>query len=214
MTSTDAYWAAVERRGRRTELLTAPLLATFFTALVALRGGEFGFWEGRAAWVAVAVLVAIAVVVQVLAHAVPRMRRRQLEAHRLQHALRRHVDPGPELRSKVDQQARYLAGISWAVWVFPVGLLGLLVGARWDRPATTVPAVLVVVAAFAAIGVNFHRQTTAARRWVADPPGPPRDPPPAGRAERWMTGVRPLLVLTGIVLVPGLATGLAIRLAD
>jgi hypothetical protein len=213
VSSADVDWAEAERRGRRIDLLAAPLVGLVFAAMVVLRDGEFAFWEGRAAWLAAAVPMVVVLVVQVLSHTVPRLRARQGQAHRIQHTLRAHVDPGPEIRSRLDVQARYLASISWVVRVFPLAPLGLLLTARWDRPATTVPAALVLVAGVVGFTVFYRRLTTAAQRWVAEPPGPPRHVPPPGRRERWMTSPRLFLGVIGAVVVLGLVAGLVIGLA-
>ena len=213
MTSRDVDWAEVDRRGRRQELLSVPLVALAFAAMVLLRGGEFAFLEGRLAWLAAAVPVLVVVGVQVLTRAVPRMRTRQAEAYRIQHALRQHVDPGPELRSRLDRQARYGAAVSWIVWVFPLAPIGLLLTARWDRPATTVPAAVVLVAVTAAFIAYFRRLTAAAQRWVADPPGPTREVPPPGRAERLITSPRVFAGVIGGSVVLAVAAGLVLGLS-
>ncbi len=73
----------------------------------------------------------------------------------------------------------------------------------------------VLVVGVAAAFVRWWRaRLSDARRWLADPPGPPRDPPPPTTAERWLTGRRAAALLAGPVLLPalvGLALALAVR---
>ena len=200
-------WAAVERRGRRTDWLALPLLMVFFAALVALHD-RWAVWEGAAAWVAISVLALLVAIGQLAALANPRLRSRSAQGHRIGYALRHRIDPGPELRSRVDVQARYLVGVGWLLWLVPIGPLGLLVGARWDRPVTTVPAALVVVGAAVLAAVWWRRRVGWARRWVEDPPGPERDVPPPGRRERWVTRPRSAVLAMAAVLVAGVLAGL------
>ncbi|WP_448625486.1 hypothetical protein [Geodermatophilus sp. URMC 64] len=50
----------------------------------------------------------------------------------------------------------------------------------------------------------WRSRRVTAQRWLADPPGPEREPPPPTTAERWMTGRR-VAVVVGSLVVPGLA---------
>ncbi|MGY1847149.1 hypothetical protein [Blastococcus sp. SYSU DS1021] len=118
------------------------------------------------------------------------------------------MDPGPGLRERADVQARYQAGVGWLVWVLPAGPAALLPGARWDRPVSTVPAALLVAGGAVGLTVWWRRRVAWARRWLADPPGPPREVPPPGRAERWFTRPRTALLAMAAVLVIGLLAGL------
>ena len=214
MTSTDVDWDEAERHGRRTDLLAAPLFGLLFASMVLLNGGEFAFVGGTAAWLVAAVPVLVVLLIIALQQTVTSMRARAAAGHRLQYALREHVDPGPQLRTRLDVHARYLASVSWSVWVFPLPVVVLLLAARWDRPATTVPAAAVLLVLTIAFAIYWRRMILAAQRWVADPPGPPREVPPPGRAERWTTGLRPLIVIAGIVGVTAFAAGLVIGLVD
>lgn len=139
----DADWSAVERRGRRNDWLALPGLALLFACLVVLQG-RWMVWEGTAAWVAIGVLTVLVVIGHLVALLSPRLRARSSEAHRVGHALRHRLDPGPGLRERADVRARYQAGVSWLVWIIPLGPTGLLLGARWDRSVFTVPAALLV----------------------------------------------------------------------
>jgi hypothetical protein len=57
----------------------------------------------------------------------------------------------------------------------------------------------------------WRKRQAAAHRWLAEPPGPPRDVPPTTAAERWLTGRRGLLTTFGgvvaLVLVGSLVVG-------
>jgi hypothetical protein len=52
----------------------------------------------------------------------------------------------------------------------------------------------------------------AARRYLADPPGPTRAVPPPTWAVRWLTGRRGLLTVLGGSMVIGLVLGIVIVL--
>ncbi len=199
-----------ERRERRRDLLAAPLLVGFFAGIVLLTG-RFGFWTGGAAWAAVGGLGLSGLALSA-AQLSRRQRARATAAHQIQAALRAHADPGPELRVRADTQARYTARSAWVAlvgWVVP---LGFLLDGQWDtRPvAATVGAVLVVGAA-AAHASWWRGRVADARRWLADPPGPPREPAPPTRAERWLAGRRVALV-AGSVFALALAVGLVVGL--
>ena len=188
MTGVD--WDEAECQERRRDLLLGPGTVAFLAGIVLLTGG-LGPVTGVAAWA----LIGAFAVVGLLAMAVPEptLRRRggSRRPYRVQAALHCHADPGPELRVRTDTQARYTARTSWVVWAFPLGPLSLLLDGQWDRRpvAATVGAVLVVGAAVAY--VSWWRVRVAdARRWLAGPPGPPREPAPPTRAERWLTGRR------------------------
>jgi hypothetical protein len=198
-------WDEIERRERRTNWPAYLALVAVFVAIVLL-SGRFAFWEGRAAWIALAVFLAIPLLLQLVAVLRPPTgpRARML---RFRYALIHRADPGPGVREKVDVAARQLAGMRWVLWLFPFAPLGMLLGARWDRPLTTVPAALVLVGGAALFVVYWLRMTTAARRWVADPPGPEREVPPPTRRERLTSGPAVKWTILGLVVV-GVLIGL------
>jgi hypothetical protein len=200
VTTADVDWADVERRGRRQNWLALPAVPLFFGAVVVLTG-KYAFWEGSDAWLAIGAFVVFALVMQLLGVLVPRFRARARESLRIQYALRHRVDPGPELREKTDRYAGQMAGNAWIVWLFPWWPISLLITARWDSPAWAVPAAVVIVACTAAITVWWRRQTGAARRWVADPPGPARELTAPGRWARWTSGRRLVLLMLGVIAV-------------
>ena len=198
-------WEAVERRERRMGTIGVPVLAAYFMALLLLTG-RYAFWEGRAAWVALGVFVGVVLVVQVAAW----FRRRtgpRVRMLRFRYALLHRVYPGPGVREKVDAAARQMAGMGWLAWFFPFGQLGLLLGGRWDQPLLSVPAALVVVGATAWFVLYWRRMTAAARRWVADPPGPDREVPPPTRRERLTSGRNLVWFFVGLIVV-GVVAGL------
>jgi hypothetical protein len=111
--ATDAIdWDAVERRARRRELLAVPVLLVVLGALFGLMG-RVAFWQGRAAWIAVAVYAALFAITLAVTRMRPGMRQRQNDAYRIQHAVIHHVDPGPDLREKADAFVRRQLALSW-----------------------------------------------------------------------------------------------------
>jgi uncharacterized membrane protein len=193
-------WGEAERRQRRLDLLVAPGVVAFFAGIILLTGG-FGFWTGGTAWVVVGVILAL-LGMTAATQSSSRAHARSSAGYRIQAALHHRVDPGPELRARADGQARYLVEVSWAGWLFLLGPLALLFSGQWERRplAAVVGAVLVV--GVAACYVGWWRARLAdARRWLADPPGPSREPPPPTTAERWSTGRRGLALLAGLLLL-------------
>ena len=211
-TTPDVDWAAVEERARRRELLTVPLLAAWFGSWAAVTG-RFILWEGPGAWWAVTAYLVGFVVLLAAQRRVPRLHRNAVLGHRIQHALREHVDPGPEARGRTDVFARRQARLQWVVWMSPLIVIGVLAGGRWDRPGIAVPGAVVFVAVTAAGVRMLHRQFRDATRWVADPPGPERDVAPPTRLDTWTSGRR-LWLLAGALFVLAVGAGLLAGLAS
>jgi len=200
-------WTEAERQARRSAVWSVLLAAVFFGSVVLLTGG-FAFWEGRAAWIAVGLFVAPMVVLQVVGLVRSRTSERTRHALRFRYALLHRVDPGPGLRERVDVYARQLSTLGWLAWIFPLTPLSFLGAGRWDRPLVAVPAALVLVGISVAFAVWWRRSTVAARAWVADPPGPPREVPPPTRRERWGSGrgfVWLFLILFVVIVVASVA---------
>lgn len=206
-------WDEVERRARERE----PLVTLTFIAVVAGWAGlseQLFSFSGTAKWIVAAVYAGTFLLLLVAQRVHPRFRARNAEGYRLQYALRRHVDPGPELRGKVDRQAGHMARIVWFRWWLLLLLpVGPLIAAPWDRPLVTVPSALVLVAGVAAGALSMRRLYADARRWVSDPPGPPRELPPPRRWERWFSGWPFVWALVAIVLVT-VAVVLGLSLGD
>ena len=94
-----------------------------------------------------------------------------------EYAVLRSVDPGAGRRAPTDQVARKLIRSErFLGWFYALGMTGypLLVG-QWERPEWAVPGAVLLVGATALMATGVERQARAARRWLADPPGPPRD---------------------------------------
>lgn len=119
---------------------------------------------------------------------------------------------GRDVTGRADRQARHTARTANIAWLALLGPLSLLVGGDWaTRLAAASAGAALVVGAAALYGSWLHARVRHARRWLADPPGPPRDAPPETRAERWLTGRRVVLAVVG-GLVLGLLTGLVLGL--
>jgi hypothetical protein len=191
-------WAEAERRGRRAGLLLPALVVPLGASRVLLTGDYAGLHGAAARWLLLVVGLLV-VAVPLAAAVVPALRTRQAVAARVQHALREHLDPGPELRGRVDVLARRSLRLRWMGRILPVLPLSVLLQADWDR-ASAVPAAVVLLAAYAALAVWHHRQVASAARWTADPPGPPRTAPPTPWWEPWLGGRR-LLGLVGVYVL-------------
>ncbi|MBB3675463.1 hypothetical protein [Modestobacter versicolor] len=91
-------------------------------------------------------------------------------------ALRLHRDPGPDLRTAVDERARDLLRPSPEAWWIGGLSVALAAGSTTaavlrDQPVLGLPAVLLLaLAAWMAARVTVMR--SRARRWLTDPPYP------------------------------------------
>lgn len=67
------------------------------------------------------------------------------------------------------------------------------------------PAFVVLSVAFVGLAAVTVRASRAARRWLADPPGPPREMPAPLPSQRW---IRSCAVLGAAFLLLGFVVGL------
>jgi hypothetical protein len=185
MTTAAVDWREVERRSRAREPIGVLLIGAVFIGWAASTDHLVGV-AGTAKWLLVGGYLLCLVGMLAASRLHPRLRTNAAAGHRMQYALRHHVDPGPELRERLDQQAAYLDRIVWFRWwvVFLIPA-GYLMSARWDRPLVTVPAAIVVVGVVAWAAIHLRRTYAAAKRWVADPPGPARQMPSLAGWQRW-----------------------------
>jgi hypothetical protein len=175
--------------------------------------GDVGFLTGGAAWVLVGVLLAFFLLMSAVSRLIPRLRANSSGGYRVQTALSQHVDPGPEWRARTDRQARYWTGVTWVGWAAPLGPLAFLLNGQWDRPAAVAAGTVLLVRAVSAWMLWWRGRVLAARRWLADPPGPTREALSPTTAERWLTGGRGLAIIVGASLTLGLVVGLVVALA-
>jgi hypothetical protein len=202
-------WAAAEREERRRQWWAGPFLFAFFLGMALVRRG-FVVWTGPAGGLVLASYLGLLLVMMMASVLVPRLRERQAGVYRAQAAVRRHADPGPELRERADRIARSMAGRGWIAVSWWLGPLVLVLGGRWDHPVPTVLGAGLMLGSAAVWSLGWLRQAAAARRWVAAPPGPPREPPPVTRVERytsdrWLVrvviGAAVLGVVVGVLVV-------------
>lgn len=179
----------LERRARRQRWLAPPLFTGWAAAFVVVLGGRFPALLGPARAYLVLAAAALSLTAAAVPGRGPEARGRSAEALLVQQALRDHVDPGPGLRARVDRQARQLTAVEWMALVYPLLALSFVDDAPWHRPALAVPAFAVVAASAVALAAYTVRSARDARRWLADPPGPPRALPPPGRRAGWIRWV-------------------------
>lgn len=206
-------WEEAERRERRRDLLGLPAIAAFFVGMVLVTGGV-GFLTGGAAWAAVGVLLGFLLLMTAASQLIPRLRANSSGGYRVQIALSRHIDPGPDWRARTDRQARYWAGVTWLGWVAPIAPLFFLLNGRWDRPLASAVGTVLLVGPVAAWMLWWRRRVLHARRWLADPPGPAREASPPTTAEQWLTGRRGLAIIVGSALALGLIIGLSVAFVE
>jgi hypothetical protein len=95
-----------------------------------------------------------------------------------------------------------------------LGPLSLLLAGQWDdRPVAASVGALLVVGVAVVYGLWMRARLAQARHWLADPPGPPREPAPPTAVERWTSGWR-VAAVVGAVFVMGLAAGLLLAFTD
>jgi hypothetical protein len=203
-------WAEAVRAERRREWWTWPFLIAFFLGMVLVRRG-FGLWSGAAGWLALAIYLVFFGVLITVSLLSRRLRERNATAYRLRAAVRRHVDPGPELRARADRMARYVASLGWVAWAFVLGPVGMTIGGRWDHPVPTAVGTVLLLGAAGSWSLWWLRWRAEGRRWLADPPGPPRELPPVTWVERWTTCRRVRWIVLA-VLVVGIGGGLLVVL--
>ncbi|KQS64971.1 hypothetical protein ASG41_16215 [Modestobacter sp. Leaf380] len=193
----------------------APVVSTWFLGQYLLTGQALGL-SGRAGAIAVAGYSALVVLTVVVLTSVPAARRRGASGHAVERALRRHEDPGPGLRERADRQAHHAAAFGWGAWLFPVALVCFLAAGVLQRPWPAVVVGGLLMTASTVVATRWLRGRAAdARRWLADPPGPPRAAPVAGWGFRWASGRRggalvAVVVLVVVLVVIALGAGTAL----
>lgn len=205
-------WDGVLRRSGRRQRLALPVVALWVWAL-ATADPTFDWNSG---WVrGYVVLIGVGLVVVLIANGLsPRVRQRDMDGRCAMYGIWHHVDPGSPSRTTADRSARYFAATRWLAWCFPFGGLALPISILdGDLSAVTLVAGAVLSLTGIAYGTWHWRCGTAARRWLADPPGPARAIPPPTRLERWVSPRRLLPLLVGL-LVLGVGVGSLVALAS
>ncbi|WP_369254595.1 hypothetical protein [Geodermatophilus amargosae] len=193
-----------EQRARRSAFLLPALVLGLGVPRMVLTG-EYAGLHGDLAWTVLVAVAVLTAAVPLLAPLVPALERRAADTARLHVALHTHTDPGPRLRERLDLAARRVVRLHWVGRFVPVLPLVLLLQADWDRPGA-VPAAVAVVGGYAVLRSWHQRQTLAAARWVAEPPGPLREVPPPSWWEPWLGGRR----LLGLVALYTLAVAVGV----
>lgn len=159
------------RHERRRDVLLALMCFVAFPAFAVLRSDDQRFFVG-------AVGLALVAVLGMAAWTFHGVRTGRTDRYRALHALFAHTDPGPGLRTQTDELARQQAPSRWWFWLTPGALLLQAVPGRWDEPVVALPAAAVLVAGLLPLTVHQYRLGRAAKRWLDDPPGPPRETDP------------------------------------
>jgi hypothetical protein len=92
-----------------------------------------------------------------------------------EYAVLHHLDPGLGRRQAADRRARNMSwarsfAITWAAF-----LVGQTLAGDLDDPAWAAAGIGLFALALAVLVPSALREARASRRWLADPPGPPRD---------------------------------------
>ncbi|MGY1847151.1 hypothetical protein [Blastococcus sp. SYSU DS1021] len=172
LTAEDAA-AAVRERARHELRMFAAFLPSFAAGFALLRLGPASWSTGT--WTAVAACAATLALLGWCLLGTERGRRRQEERLLAEYAVVHHRDPGPGRRARADRVADRMARqrIFARVGV-PVIIGTQVVLADWDQLATTVPGAILMTIAGVVLLADSITQDRAGRRWLADPPGPPR----------------------------------------
>ena len=174
---TQIDWSAGVRRERRREaegfLLLVAALGALVVVLLDLSSGE-----DRDVAIVVAAGLALTVV-GAAAWFTAGLLGGRTDRYRAAYALVEHLDPGPGARGPADRLARRHAESRRRAWTLPVVGVYAVISGRWDHLVTTLPATVVIALCLGLAAWRLHGTGTAARRWLADPPGPPRITDPA-----------------------------------
>ncbi|RBY89087.1 hypothetical protein DQ244_15105 [Blastococcus sp. TBT05-19] len=126
-------------------------------------------WAGIAAGVLVGVTLIVAVLR--LGSGTEGRRRRYL----VEHAVLHHLDPGPGRRAAADHRARDMARGGWLLVMWPALLAVQAASGDFDQPVAAGFGIALFGITLASLVPYTVRRWRAGRRWLADPPGPPRD---------------------------------------
>ncbi len=164
---------AVRQRSRDEAWTLATTVPCLVAGIVLLdfdpAGWSWTVWAGVAA---LAVLVAAAV--RALLFSAPG-RRRQEERYVAEYAVLHHRDPGPGRRGEADRRARAMIAQSVIGLVVSFFALMQVWRAYPSEPGPSWVGLLLVQLGAVLLVQDAVRQARAGRRWLADPPGPPRD---------------------------------------
>ncbi|NDI47468.1 hypothetical protein [Goekera deserti] len=217
-TGQDVDWDAVVRRSRRRGWYAGAWLVLAAWSLVRLHADLFA--DPGTRWLFVGVT---ALVTALVGGTVALSRRRTGRVDRrtaaiAQYAVQHHVDPGEPAREAADRQARMAAALRWYAPFYVLLLVQplLRLGDEVAVEPSSVLAALVFASGFVCISAWTFLHGTAAVRWTADPPGPPRPAPPATawelrttgrRARTWRATALVCLVVGSVLVVASRALG-------
>jgi protein-S-isoprenylcysteine O-methyltransferase Ste14 len=172
----DDATAEVAERARE-QLWTASVTCTLYVAGAAVLFMEPWAWSAAEAWWGPPAF--LLVILGALLWRFGTERGRAGQAGRLlsEYAVLRHADPGPGRRAPADEVARgFVRGERLLGWLYGLGVVAFAVTAgQWDRPGWAIPGAMLLGSAAVILLFAVERQARAGRRWLADPPGPPRD---------------------------------------
>ncbi len=121
---------------------------------------------------------------------------------RLRHAIRAHVDPGPEWQDRADAYAERAVQGSFLWWLYLLLGIAQFVAGRWERPAVVAVGGVLLLGGLVGVLLWQRSLAIAGRRWLDDPPGreplAPYAPPPDQRP--WNISARQGFVLALLVL--------------
>lgn len=164
--------AAVRERAGRYRRMVGVGLPCYVAGFALLHLGPGGWTAGG--WAVAAGLVAGVLLAHVLGRVLDRTRWQQ-SRYVAEHAVLHHLDPGLGRRQAADRRARDMSwGRSFAlVWV---ALLAVqTVSGDLDDPVWAAAGIALFALVLAVLVPPAVLEARAARRWLADPPGPPRD---------------------------------------
>jgi hypothetical protein len=165
--------AAVRERSRHEVLVLATVLPCLVAGIVLLdydpAGWSWTVWAGCAA-----VAVVAAVLVWALLVSAPG-RRRQETRYLAEYAVLHHRDPGLGRYGEADLRARAMTAQRTIGLVVSFFALMQAVRADFSDVVPTWGGLLLLTLGVVVLVGDALRQARAGLRWLADPPGPPRD---------------------------------------
>lgn len=159
----------------REELLTTCATTLSYGAGAAMLFLQPWTWTAEA-WFGGTAFVLAVVAAAVWQFGTGRGRDSRAEVLVAEYAVLRCADPGIGRRAAADATAKGFVVGRFIGWVVTLGMVAwpLALG-QWDRPAWAVPGAALLGVTAAVQLTAREREARAGRRWLADPPGPPRD---------------------------------------
>jgi hypothetical protein len=200
-TPTDIDWDEAMCRERRLDGLLVLFALVMVAGYLLLRGVSFSAADRVGLLIGGGVLFTL-FVVSILGLIGRDGRRNWSDELRLRHAIRAHVDPGPEWQDRADAYAERAVHGSLLWWLYLLLGIAQVLAGREERPAVVAVGGVLLLGGLVGVLLWQRSLAIAGRRWLDDPPGreplAPYAPPPDQRP--WTISARQGIVLALLVI--------------